>query len=58
MAKIHHSFNPEMVQFGLPDTMSINNGILKREMKICYDEWNVQVALLSPSPLLSFQTQS
>jgi hypothetical protein len=30
-----------MVQFGLPDTMSINNGILKREMKICYDEWNV-----------------
>ena len=21
--------------------MSINSGILKREMKICYDEWNV-----------------
>lgn len=21
--------------------MSINSGVLKREMKICYDEWNV-----------------
>ena len=41
LAKIHHSSNPAIHQFGLPDQMSINSGILKREMKICYDEWNV-----------------
>ncbi|KAG7527823.1 hypothetical protein FFLO_06566 [Filobasidium floriforme] len=41
LAKIHHSLNPDQYKFGLPDSMSINSGILKREMKICYDEWNV-----------------
>lgn len=41
LAKIHHSLHPAQFDFGLPETISINKSILKREMKICYDEWNV-----------------